>query len=63
VITVWDAANTTQLALGSVRTGKKYVTSTVAFTGSTAVMSGNTVPTSVRPLGVPSVTTTADLDF
>ena len=51
VTTVWDATNTTQLALGSVRTGKKYVTSTVAFTGSTAVMSGNTV---VVTLGTPN---------
>lgn len=50
VITVWDATDTNQLALGSVRTGKKYVTSTVAFTGSTSVLSGNTV---VVTLGTP----------
>ena len=51
VVTVWDAANTTQTALGSVRSGKKYVTGTVVFTDSTAVMSANTV---VVTLGTPS---------
>jgi hypothetical protein len=51
VITIWDAANTTQLALGSIRSGKKYVTSTVFFSGSTVVMSRSTV---VVTLGTPS---------
>jgi chitinase len=51
VITVWDAANTAQLALGSIRSGKKYVTNTVFFSGSTVVMSGSTV---VVTLGTPS---------
>jgi hypothetical protein len=54
VVTVWNATNTTQLALGSVRSGKKYVTGDVLFSGSTAVMSGGTI---VVTLGVPNGST------
>jgi hypothetical protein len=42
--TVWDAANGTQLPLGTAALGKKnYSTASVAFTGSTMVMSGATI--------------------
>jgi hypothetical protein len=54
VVSVWNATNTTQLALGSVRSGKKYVTGDVLFSGSTAVMSGSTI---VVTLGVPNGST------
>jgi hypothetical protein len=43
VITVFDAANATQLALGSVTSGKKYVTANTTFTGSSVVLAGNAV--------------------
>jgi chitinase len=43
VITVYDATNTTPLALGSVTSGKKYVTANTTFTGSSMVLSGNTI--------------------
>ncbi|TML08314.1 MAG: signal peptidase I, partial [Actinobacteria bacterium] len=51
VVTVWNATDTTQLALGSVRSGKKYVTADVLFSGSTAVLSGTTM---VVTLGTPN---------
>jgi hypothetical protein len=51
MVTVWDATNTTQTALGSIKTGKKYVTGQVLFTGSSMVMSGNTV---LVTLGTPN---------
>jgi chitinase len=54
VVTVWNPTNTTQLALGSVRSGKKYVTGDVLFSGSTAVMNGSTI---VVTLGVPNGST------
>ena len=45
--TIWNAANTAQLALGSVDAGKKYVTQNTTYgatgTASTMVMSGSTI--------------------
>jgi hypothetical protein len=41
-VTVWNAANTTQLALGSVASGGNYVTANTTFT-STIALSGTTV--------------------
>jgi hypothetical protein len=43
VITVFDSTNTTQLALGTVTSGKKYVTANTTFTASSMVVSGNTI--------------------
>ncbi len=43
VLTVYNAANTVQLALGSIDIGKKYVDATMRFTGSTMVLSGSTI--------------------
>jgi hypothetical protein len=54
VVTVWNAANTVQTALGSFSTGKKYVNASMSFTGSTMVMSGATV---VVTLGTPTAGT------
>lgn len=51
VITVYDSTNTTQLALGSVTSGKKYVTANTTFTGSSLVLSGSAV---TLTLGTPS---------
>jgi Bacterial Ig domain len=51
LIMVFDATNTTQLALGSVRSGKKYVTATTTFSGSSIALSGNTISVT---LGTPS---------
>lgn len=42
-MTIFDAANTTQLALGSTTIGTGYIGGNRRFTGSTMVMSGNTV--------------------
>jgi hypothetical protein len=46
-LTIWNAANTGQLPLGVVTSGKKYVTATVSFgasgTPSAIVLSGNTL--------------------
>jgi hypothetical protein len=42
-MTVFDSANTTQLALGSTTIGTGYIAGNRRFTGSTMVMSGNTV--------------------
>jgi fibronectin type 3 domain-containing protein len=53
-IGIWDAANTTQLALGSFTSGKKYVTANTTFSGSSMLLTGNTV---VVTLGTPSATT------
>jgi hypothetical protein len=54
VISVYDSTNTTPLALGSVASGKKYVTGDTAFTGSSALLSGSTI---VVTLGVPNGST------
>jgi hypothetical protein len=54
VLTVFDLTNTTQLALGSVTSGKKYVTANTTFTASTIVLSGNTISLT---LGAPSGST------
>jgi len=54
VVTVWNSANTVQTALGNFNSGKKYVTSTMSFTGSTMLMSGSTV---VVTLGAPTAAT------
>jgi hypothetical protein len=54
VISVYDSTNTTPLALGSVASGKKYVTGDTAFMGSSAVLSGSTI---VVTLGVPNGST------
>jgi hypothetical protein len=54
VISVYDSTNTTPLALGSVASGKKYVTGDTAFTGSSALLSGSTI---VVTLGVPNAAT------
>jgi hypothetical protein len=53
LVEVWDAANTSQLAaFGSVRLGSpNFVSATVSFTGSTAVISGNAI---TLTLGTPS---------
>jgi hypothetical protein len=51
-VTIFNAANTTQLSLGVADLGKKnYATASVLFTGSTMVMSGSTVTVT---LGTPS---------
>jgi hypothetical protein len=55
-VTVWDATNTAQTALGSIKTGKKYVTGLVLFTNSTMTMSGDTI---VVTLGTPNGATSA----
>ena len=54
VISVYDSTNTTQLALGSVRSGKKYVTGDIAFLASSAVLSGSTITVT---LGAPNGST------
>ena len=51
VITVYDAANSVQLALGSVAAAKKYVDASMTFTGSTAVLGGSAIAIT---LGTPS---------
>jgi hypothetical protein len=51
-VQIWDAANTTQLALGVVRLGSTgYTTTSVNFTNSTMTISGNAI---VIVLGTPS---------
>jgi len=54
VITVYDSTNTTQLALGSVTSGKKYVTANTTFTASSMTLTGNTISLT---LGTPSGST------
>ena len=55
-VTVYDAANTTQLPLGSVNLGRKdYTGSNISFSSSTMVMSGSTITIT---LGTPSGTPT-----
>jgi hypothetical protein len=54
VVTVWNSADTVQTALGNFNSGKKYVTSTMSFTGSTMLMSGSTVAVT---LGAPTAGT------
>ena len=54
VVTIWDATNTTQIALGSFTSGKKYVTGSLSFTASSLALSGTTVTVT---LGVPTGTT------
>jgi chitinase len=56
VMTIFDAANTAQIALGSFTSGKKYVTANTIFSGSTMVLSGSSV---VVTLGTPSGSTAA----
>jgi hypothetical protein len=51
VISVFDATNTTRLALGTVNAGKTYVTATTTFTASTMVANGSAI---VVTLGTPS---------
>jgi hypothetical protein len=51
VVTVWDSTNSTQTSIGSIESGKKYVTANVSFTGSTMTMSGNTITVT---LGTPN---------
>jgi hypothetical protein len=48
---VFDSANTTQLALGSVSSGKNYVSANRTFTASSMALSGNTISVT---LGTPS---------
>ena len=43
VVTIFNTLNTTQVALGSFTSGKKYVTASMTFTTSNMVMSGNSV--------------------
>jgi hypothetical protein len=53
-VTVFNAANTTQLPLGVADIGKKnYTTASVVFTGSTMVMSGSAITVT---LGTPGGT-------
>ena len=54
VITVYNSTNTTQLALGSVTSGKKYVTANTTFTASNMVLTGSTI---TLTLGTPSGST------
>jgi len=54
-LTVYNAADTAQLPLGSVATGTAYVTATTTFTASTMVLSGSTISVT---LGTPSPATT-----
>jgi len=54
VLTVFDSTNTTQLALGSVKSGKKYVTANTTFTGSSLLLSVSTIAVT---LGTPSGST------
>ena len=54
VITVYNSTNTTQLALGSVTSGKKYVTANTTFTATNMVLTGNTI---TLTLGTPSGST------
>ena len=53
---VWDATNTTQLDLGTVRLGSTgYTTTSLTFTNSTMTVSGNAF---TIVLGTPSATST-----
>jgi hypothetical protein len=54
VVTVWDAPDAAQLALGSFTSAKKYVTGNVTFSGSTMVLSASKVAVT---LGTPSGST------
>jgi hypothetical protein len=54
IVTVWSSANTVQTALGSFNSGKKYVTASMTFNGSTMLMSGSTI---VVTLGTPTAAT------
>jgi hypothetical protein len=51
VLTVFDAANTAAVTLGSVTSGRKYVTANITFAASTMVMAANKVTIT---LGAPS---------
>jgi hypothetical protein len=53
LLTVYNAANSTQLPLGSVNTGRRYVTSAITFPSSSMAMSGNAITVT---LGTPSST-------
>jgi hypothetical protein len=55
LLTVYNAANTTQLALGSLNTGRRYVTIAITFASSTMALSGNAITVT---LGTPSLTAT-----
>ena len=58
VVTVYNPTNTTQLALGSFTSGKKYVTANITFTASSMVLTGNAITVT---LGTPSgATSTAN---
>ena len=54
VVSIWNAAGTVRLPLGTFTSGKKYVTQTMSFTTSTMRMSGNTI---LVTLGGPTGTT------
>jgi hypothetical protein len=43
LLTVYNSANTTQLPLGSISTGRRYTTLATTYTSSTMVQSGNTI--------------------
>jgi chitinase len=55
-LTVFDSANATQLPLGSVSSGRNYVTASMRFTASSMVLAGNTI---ALTLGTPSGSTLA----
>ena len=57
-LTIWDAANTTQLNFGSIDTGANYVSASATFTPSTMVASGNTVTITLGPMTAGTVITT-----
>jgi hypothetical protein len=60
-LTVWDAANTTQLNLGSIATGANYVSAAATFTPSTMVLAGNVLTITLGTMtGGTLVTTTAN---
>jgi hypothetical protein len=65
VVTVYNATNTVQLALGSVDTGKKYFDVSGVFTGSTMVLSGSTIAITLGPPSDPTkkATGTSRLDW
>lgn len=58
-LTVWNAANTTQLNLGSIAMGANYVSASATFSPSTMVASGNTVTVTLGTMTAGTAVTTA----
>jgi len=58
VISIFNAADTTQLALGNMTSGKKYVTTTTTFSASSMVLSGNTIVITLGTAGGATATST-----